>query len=137
MEQAVEHSYLLVERVPSVDEYLELRRAQGLPDISTKTAMTGLLNSLFSVCAFAGDAIVANARIIGDGGIYFYIQDFFVHPEHQGVGLEKLIMDSVMDYLREHASPDAFIGLMATEVNSGFCERFGFRKFIGSQFTLD
>ncbi len=65
---------------------------------------------------------------MGDGGIYFYIQDVIVLPEFQGQGVGKRIMDSLMEYLEENANSRAFIGLMAAKGTAGFYMRFGFNE---------
>ncbi len=47
-------------------------------------------------------------------------------PEFQGRGLGKRIMDAVMQFIRTHATQNAFIGLMAAEGVTGFYEKYGF-----------
>jgi ribosomal protein S18 acetylase RimI-like enzyme len=39
------------------------------------------------------------ARIIGDEGLYYYIQDVIVVPECQGRGIGKKLMARVMEYI--------------------------------------
>jgi ribosomal protein S18 acetylase RimI-like enzyme len=72
--------------------------------------------------------LVGYGRIVGDGSVYFYIQDIIVLPEHRGQGLGHGIMSRVMAYLAEHAYPDSFIGLMAAQGAAGFYERYGFAE---------
>ncbi len=54
-------------------------------------------------------------RVVGDGAVYFYIQDIVVHPEHQGKGIGENIMSALMTYLQENAPDKAFIGLFASK----------------------
>ncbi|WP_394325988.1 GNAT family N-acetyltransferase, partial [Methanosarcina horonobensis] len=42
--------------------------------------------------------IIDFGRVIGDRGIYLYIQDIIVLPEFQGHGIGKHIMCAVMNY---------------------------------------
>jgi ribosomal protein S18 acetylase RimI-like enzyme len=72
--------------------------------------------------------VVGCGRVIGDGGIYFYIQDIIVLPEFQGKGIGRRIMDAVMEYLKAHARDGAFVGLMAAKGVSKFYERYGFKE---------
>jgi ribosomal protein S18 acetylase RimI-like enzyme len=74
-----------------------------------------------------GDA-VGCGRVVGDGGVYFYVQDVIVLPELQGLGWGARIMDAVMRYLDASARPGSFIGLMAAEDVEGFYRRYGFDR---------
>jgi GNAT superfamily N-acetyltransferase len=118
----------LIDRLPTVSEYQMLRRAVGWYCVDDKETERGLLNSLYSVCLLHQDQIVGCGRIVGDSGIYYYIQDIIVLPEWQGKGGGRIIMDAVMKYVKDHASHNAFIGLMAAKDVSGFYEKYGFAK---------
>jgi GNAT superfamily N-acetyltransferase len=85
-----------------------------------------LAGALFTVCALHEGNVVGCARVIGDGGLYFYPQDVIVLPRFQGRGLGKRLMEPIMRYLDEHALPGSFAGLMAAEGVSGFYRQFGF-----------
>jgi GNAT superfamily N-acetyltransferase len=52
-------------------------------------------------------------RVVGDGGIYFYVQDVIVVPEWQRRGIGSEIMNAIMAFVGSNASPGAFVGLMA------------------------
>ena len=84
----------------------------------------GLHNSLFSVYVIFENEVVGCGRVIGDGGIYFYIQDVIVLPEFQGKGIGKRIMNAIMDYLKTYAPSGAFVYLMAAKGVSRFYERY-------------
>jgi len=118
--------YILVERSPKVEEYQRLREAVGWESVDVEATEIGLRNALFSVCAIYKDKVIGCGRVVGDGGIYFYIQDIIVLPEFQGRGLGRCIMDAVMGHLSSHAPPNAFIGLMAAKGVSKFYEKYGF-----------
>ena len=120
--------YILVERTPSVEEYQKLRDAVGWGNVDLEATEIGLHNSLFSVCVIFEDRVIGCGRVVGDGSIYFYIQDIIVLPEFRGKGIGKHIMDSIMDYLKAHAHANAFVGLMAAKGASRFYEQYGFTK---------
>jgi len=120
--------YFLVERSATLEEYLRLREAVGWVCQDTKATEIGLINSLFSVCMIYRDEVIAYGRVVGDGGIYFYIQDVIVLPKFQGKGIGKQIMNVIMNYLEKNASPNAFVGLMAAKGEMGFYEKFDFKK---------
>lgn len=105
-----------------------LSEAVGWGEKDFEATETGLQNSLFSVCVVQENEIVGCGRVVGDGGIYFYIQDIIVLPKYQEKGFGKRIMDAVMHYLEAHAHDGAFVGLMAAKGASQFYEQYGFTE---------
>ncbi len=126
--EKMNEKFILVERAPTLEEYQKLRKAVGWWDVDTKATEAGLFNSLFSVCIIFENEVVGCGRVIGDSGIYFYIQDVIVLPDFQGKGIGRRIMDAIMEYLKAYAYPGAFVGLMAAKGVSKFYERYGFTE---------
>ncbi len=73
-------------RSPTFSEYKKLRALAGWWKTDEKATKMALKNSLFSIVAVEHDTLIGFGRIIGDGGLYFYIQDLIVHPEFQNKG---------------------------------------------------
>jgi ribosomal protein S18 acetylase RimI-like enzyme len=122
----VADEYTLSERAPTLDEYRRLCDAVGWGTVEPAALEIGLRHSLFAVCVLHQGEVIGCGRIVGDGGMYFYIQDIVVLPEFQGRGIGRRIMGAVMGYLQAHARAGAFIGLMAARGASGFYEKYGF-----------
>ena len=118
----------LIKRSPTVREYQRLRAAVGWRKLEARTAAKALRNSIFSVCAVSAGKVVGYGRVIGDGALYFYIQDVIVHPEYQGKGLGRLIMDGIMAHLDSRAPGKSLIGLMAAKNVGGFYKKYGFKE---------
>jgi ribosomal protein S18 acetylase RimI-like enzyme len=118
--------YRLVETPPTADEYAALRAAVGWQPLPREAIEIGIANSLYAVTIRLDGAAVGCGRVIGDSGIYYYLQDVAVHPDHQGNGLGARITDALMAYLRAHAAEGAFVGLMAAWHAAPFYERYGF-----------
>ena len=118
----------IVERRPTVAEYIELTGAVGWSDyVTPETAQVALASSLFVIVAEQGGSAVGMGRIVGDGALYFYLQDVIVTPALQGRGLGDTIMGHLMRWL-EGAAPDrAFVGLFSAAGKAPFYERHGFR----------
>jgi GNAT superfamily N-acetyltransferase len=121
-------TYAVVERDPTVEEYQRLRRAVGWGEMTDEGVAAGLPNALFSVVLEHDGEAVGCGRVVGDGGLYFYLQDVIVLPEHQGRGQGAALMDAVMAYLGRACRPGAFVGLMAAVGAEPFYERYGFRR---------
>ena len=120
--------YRLVEGNPSTEDYQRLRAAVGWSPFQPDAASRGLRADLFGVALLHGSEVVGCGRVVGDGAVYFYLQDIIVLPEHRNRGLGALIMDAVMGFIQREAAPGAFIGLMAAEGVERFYEPYGFRR---------
>lgn len=119
---------LLVERTPSVQEYLTLRKAVNWKLVDEKACKNGLQGSLYCICAEIDNEIIGMARVIGDSGLYFYIQDVIVLPKFQKMGIGTLLMEKIIDFLDKNIYPRTTVGLMSTKGNEAFYEKFGFTK---------
>jgi ribosomal protein S18 acetylase RimI-like enzyme len=118
----------IVERLPTPTEYRELRASAGWNEVPTDAAARGLAGSLYSVCAEADGRTVGCARVVGDGGLYFYLQDVIVLPAYQGRGVGAALMRALLGHLARSAPPGAFVGLMAAAGASAFYRRYGFAE---------
>ncbi len=119
-------TYELLKELPSVEDYVRLRREVGLGLKSTDAAAKGLPNSLFSITVLHRGEVVGMGRVIGDGGCFFEVVDIAVAPEHRGKGLGNRIMEEVMNFIERNASPGAYVSLI-TNIPA-FYERFGFKR---------
>ena len=91
-----------------------------------EAAANAIPRSLFAVVACVGEKTVGMGRIVGDGSIFFYIQDVAVHPSHQGRGIGQGILETLVGWVRDHAPEKAFLGLFAAAGALRFYERFDF-----------
>ena len=117
-----------IERKITVEEYLILRRSVGWRDTAFEKTKIALQNSLFSIVVEENGSTIGMGRIVGDGGIYYYIQDVIVIPEKQNRGLGTKIMEHLMSHIEKVAEPGSFIALMSAEGRSSFYKRFGFAE---------
>lgn len=120
-------NWTIREELPSVEEYNELRRAAGWQAFPRRQCESGLQASLFCVCVRQQERIVGMGRIVGDGAIYFYLQDVVVRPECRGQGVGRAIVDRLLELLRRHA-PGMPIRLMAAPGSARFYENLGFKR---------
>lgn len=112
---------------PSVEEFSALRKKIGWGEIDALMAKNSLNNSLFHVVIRDNDKLIAMGRVVGDGSMYFYVQDVIVDLEYQGVGLGKMVMDHIEHYLLKAANKGATIGLLAAKGKEEFYTRFGYQ----------
>lgn len=129
--------YELVPGVPSVGDYVRLRRAAGLSERSPEAAAAGLPNTWFGVLVKHDGETVGMGRIVGDGGCSFQVTDMAVDPRHQGKGLGRCIMSVLVAHLKAHAPQSAYINLIAARRARSLYERFGFKAARGLGMSLD
>lgn len=119
---------VLVEGQVTPEDYAGLREAVGWWPVDPAACAIGLESDLFSLRAERAGELVGCGRIVGDGGIYFYLQDVIVLPELQRRGVGSAIVDRLMGYVDEHARPGAFVALMAARGLAPYYERWGFSR---------
>jgi ribosomal protein S18 acetylase RimI-like enzyme len=90
------HPYQLIERIPTLDEYRALCTAVGWEAvINFEAAKDALPNSLYGVVVVHQGRTIGMGRVVGDGAIYYYLQDIAVLPEHQGRGVGHMIIQQL------------------------------------------
>ena len=110
--------------------FLELYQSVGwdAPELDQITMV--LENSFATFCAYDGEQPVGMARLLGDGGMSFYIKDFAVRPEYQGKGIGRLLMNAMEEYIRSRL-PDGWavsLELISSKGKEPFYEKFGFEQ---------
>ncbi|MBN1429804.1 MAG: GNAT family N-acetyltransferase [Anaerolineae bacterium] len=116
----------IVERLPSAEEYNQLREMVGWSTYEHEVIEKALPNSLYCVCVSMDDKTVGMARVIGDAGLTYYILDVIVIPEYQKQGIGTAMMDKVMGFIRNHAAKNSIVALMAAKGRESFYEQYGF-----------
>jgi GNAT superfamily N-acetyltransferase len=109
-------------------DYQKLRATTGWDMFHDKVVERSLSVDLFSVSVYEGSNIIGCGRVIGDGIMYFYIQDIIVHPDRQNMGIGTKIMLEIEIFLEKRAINNSFVGLMAAKDAKGFYLRFGYSE---------
>lgn len=112
----------------TADDFILLRNSTtwGVPP---KTQIENSLNkSLYSVVAKDNDRTVGMGRLVGDGFMYWYIQDVIVLPEYQGKNIGRSIIENLLNYVKTNSLPEntVTVGLMAAKGKEGFYKKLGF-----------
>lgn len=111
---------------PDTEEFIAMRAACGWGQISTKTAHVALVNGLFNVSVYHADTLVGFGRAVGDGALYFYLQDIVVDPNWRSQGIGHQIVVRLLGQIRAVAAPGSTIGLMAAKGAEDLYARHGF-----------
>jgi len=124
----VSKPYELVERAPSVAEFIALRSDAGWHLPNQKIAGAALNKALYSIVAISEGTVVGCARIVGDG-LYLYLQDVIVKSASRRCGIGTALVRRCMDVTASIAPPNSgcLVVLMAAPELQRFYSRFGFK----------
>lgn len=114
----------------SAEDYNRLRKSVGWSEISCRQAQVGLDHTAFQVVAVDGNIPVGMARVISDGGYVRYIADVVVHPDYQGYGIGKTMVNKIMDHIHTGLEPGDMVQvfLLAAKGREPFYRPFGFQE---------
>jgi len=122
----ISSNYSIKLQSPSVEEFLSLREKVGWGELDAELAKTSLCNSLFHVVIREKCELVGMARVVGDGAMYFYIQDVIVDPCFQNSGVGSALMEHIEGYLKGAVKKGATVGLLAAKGKESFYTRYGY-----------
>ena len=114
-------------RLPTVDEHAQLFERVGWPWYGEEATRRALAGSSFGAVAMRGDEIVGMGRVVGDGSVFFYLQDLVVDPEVQRLGIGGSLVGALLARVRELKVETSFCGVFATPSALDLYQRHGFR----------
>ena len=114
----------------SADLFLELYTSVGWEAPCRAQVALALKNSLATFVAYDGEKALGMVRLLGDGGMSFYVKDFAVVPECQGKGVGKALMAALQDYILAHVEKDWAVSLelISTKEAVDFYKKQGFEE---------
>lgn len=101
-----------------------LYKIAPLGDKSPDWLHTAYTNSRYRCFVYEGDTIVGAGRAVADGVDCSYICDVVVHPDHQGTGIGRALIERLRDLSKGHRK----IILYANPGKQGFYLKLGFRR---------
>jgi ribosomal protein S18 acetylase RimI-like enzyme len=102
----------------------ELYRIAPLGEKPANDLAVVFANSRFKCFVYDNDKLVGAGRALADGLDCSYICDIAVHPEYQGLGLGKKIVENLVRLSQGHRK----IILYANPGKEGFYSKLGFKK---------
>lgn len=120
--------YELVDNALKAEDFVRLKVATGFIDRPIQQVENALKNGLFNVSAICDGKVVGMGRLVGDGAMYWYLQEIVVLPEYQGKGIGKSIVNRLIEHIKSTAIPGTKVevGLTAVAGKEPFYEKFGF-----------
>lgn len=116
----------------NIDEFNLLYDAVGWGAYDKDVAQRALENTFYSVSVYDDDKIIGYGRLIGDTICFMYIHDIMVIPEYQSKKIGTLIMNKLLEKIKELKKENPYIRLYlgASKHRESFYERFGFVRRI-------
>ena len=110
--------------------FLTLYRSVGWDAPEADQVRCALENTPAAFTAYAGDQPVGMLRLLGDGGMSFYLKDFAVLPAFQARGVGKALIDAAQAFITERIESGWAVSLelISTPAAVGFYRRQGFEE---------
>lgn len=110
--------------------FLELYTSVGWEAPRVQQVETALKNTLATFTAYENNKAVGMVRLIGDGGMSFYIKDFAVIPSFQSKGVGTILMENIEGYIKKNIKEDWAVSLelISTKAAVGFYKKKGFEE---------
>ncbi len=123
-----ELQYELVDNILRAEDFIQLKAAVGMIERPLGQVEKALRNGLFHVSAICYGKTVGMGRLVGDGAMYWYLQDIIVLPEYQEKGIGKNIVNRLLKHIKSTAIPGTKIevGLTSVKGKEPFYEKLGF-----------
>ncbi len=115
------------EKLPSIQQFYDLFETTGWNEnykLTSNELYTALKNSWYNISVFEQDQLIGFGRIICDGVVHALILDVIVHPERQGTGIGKGIMNNLVTKCKKHKIRD--IQLFSAKNKAKFYEKLDF-----------
>ena len=119
---------VLQNNVLQPQDFVRLRVLTGFADIPIEHAKRALDGGLINVSAIHGDRLIGMGRMVGDGAMYWYLQEIVVLPEYQKQGIGTKIVNHLVDYAVSHSTTGKFttIGGVSAKGKEDFYRKLGF-----------
>ena len=120
--------YELADNILTAEDFVRLKVATGFMDRPLEQADKAIKNGLFNVSAVHDGKVIGMGRLVGDGAMYWYLQEIIVLPEYQGQGIGRAIVERLLEHIKCEALPGTGVqvGLTAVKGKEPFYEKFGF-----------
>ena len=111
-------------------EFNTLFRCVGWEAPELEQAGIALDNSVCTFSLYEDSELIGMARLLGDKAMSFYIKDFVILPEKQAMGNGKILMNTIIDTIKNELSNGYKVSLelISSKGKEEFYEKFGFEK---------
>ena len=118
----------LVDNILQAEDFVRLRIEAGFAEVPVEHARKALQNGLINVSAIYNGELVGMGRLVGDGAMYWYLQEIIILPKFQRKGIGTMIVNHLVDYAKANSVTGKFttIGGVSAKGKEPFYEKMGF-----------
>ncbi len=118
----------LVDNILQAEDFVRLRIEAGFVEIPVEHARKALQNGLLNVSAIYNGELVGMGRLVGDGAMYWYLQEIIILPDFQRKGIGTMIVNHLVDYAKANSVTGKFttIGGVSAKGKEPFYKKMGF-----------
>lgn len=95
----------------TADTFLKLYASVGWESPCAQQVQTALEHTIATFTAYDGGLPVGMVRLIGDGGMSFYVKDFAVLPACQGKGVGTMLINALERWIKDTLAPGWAVSL--------------------------
>ena len=120
--------YKLLENKLKAEDFIRLKLSARFRERSVELVEKALDNNLYDVVAVTGGEVIGMGRLVGDGVMYWYLQEIIVLPKYQKQGIGTKIVNHLVDYAVSHSGTGKFttIGGVSAKGKEEFYRKLGF-----------
>ena len=128
MDENICREISLVDNILQAEDFVRLRIETGFAEIPVEHARKALQNGLINVSAIYNGELVGMGRLVGDGAMYWYLQEIIILPQFQRKGIGTMIVNHLVDYAKANSTSGKFttIGGVSAKGKEPFYEKMGF-----------
>lgn len=110
------------------DLFLSLYASVGWEPPCKAQVEAALAHTLATFTAYEGETPLGMVRLLGDGGMSFYVKDFAVIPAAQGKGAGTSLLKAAEEYILARMAPGWAVSLelISSQEATGFYRHHGF-----------
>ncbi len=118
----------LIDNILQAEDFIRLRIEAGFAEIPVKHARKALQNGLINVSAIYNGELVGMGRLVGDGAMYWYLQEIIILPKFQRKGIGTMIVNHLVDYAKANSVTGKFttVGGVSAKGKEPFYDKMGF-----------
>ena len=112
------------------EQFLNLYASVGWEPLCIEQVKRALANTLATFVAIEDERPVGMVRLLGDGGMSFYLKDFAVDPNYQRRGIGQALMQTAQKFITDQIEENWAVSLelISTREAVTFYKRYGFEE---------
>ena len=120
--------FTIHDNILKTEDFIRLFSGAGWGEIPYDQAEISIKNSYASFSAECDGKIIGMVRLLGDGGMAFFLKDFVISPEYQGKGIGTALLRHAEEYISSQLKKgwQGYLQLVSAKGKEGFYLKSGY-----------